>query len=253
MVATVTTCKRRLAAGQNVSGVYAVPVERQTMNVYCEQTRDGGGWMLAYSNANNWADEGASSITSVMVSGNSVARWYDSRWALQRAADNIRLGKVWNGNDPLTPEIVGSNNLKALYDAGFTQVRFEFIQGSDGQLRSGWCDTAGWDWSATSAQTLRCSLSGPNKGSGNPICLGRNETCDQHNWNLGWIGHITLGDQNGDHAYQSAPNHIHLGKGCDGVGFPCTVSNFVIGWGEKILTGNATGKDYQVRIWLREP
>lgn len=247
------SCREHLKAGCNVDGSFTILVKGAEMKVWCEMQDDGGGWALAYSNANNWASEGASTIASMKVNGNDTGKWYDSRWALDEPADKNRLGRGWNGRDPLRPDQVGSNDLQAIYESGLTNVRFDFVQGSDGATSSGWCATEGtWDWSASSAKKFTCKRNDGNNGSNHMLCLGRYSTCDGHDWNTGWIGHITLGGDNlGDYAYQSAPNHLYLGFGCNGVGFPCTVAGFVVGWAQKMLNGNAAGKDYQVRIWLR--
>lgn len=242
-------CRQHLQAGCLKDGAYTVQVKGLgEMQVWCEMQDDGGGWALAYSNANNWASEGASDIASIIVNGNRVAKWYDSKWRLRDPSDLKRLGKAWNGMDPLSPEVVGSNDLKRFYDGGFTEVRFEFVQGSDGATSSGWCATEGtWDWSATNKNTFRCK--DKNAGSGHMICLSGGAPCDGHDGNVGWINNIALGNNNSDYANQSAPNHLHLGPGCGGVGFPCTVGAFVALWNQIIIFG----KDYQIRIWLRTP
>lgn len=247
----VASCRARLAAGDTMSGARRVPVGAGSMLAFCDQSGDGGGWLLAYSNANNWAGTTAGEITSVNT-GTVVYRWFDSRWRLTTAADGKRLGKPWDGADPLMPDAVGGNGLKALYDAGYTQVRVEFIRGGDGATASGWCDTGGaWDWSATNAKPWRCKKTGAG-GSGHMVCLGgrgAGQLCDGTAWNNGWTIGLALGDGTWDYAYQGAHNHLspegdHVGARAD---------HMVAIWQRTQHDTNAAAGDYQVRVWLREP
>ena len=250
-----TSCSAHRAAGCTTSGVYSVSVGGSTTQVYCDMVGDGGGWLLAYSNANNWATTSSSTIASVQTQGYTVSRWYDSRWALQTAASATALGQAWSGTDPLTPDVVGSNNLGQFYGAGLTSVRFEYVQGSNGATKSGWCDTssAPWNWAAGNTQMFTCSGTGAT-GSGNPICLaaGVGNMCDGATWNNAWIDSITLGDSSWSNAFQSAPNSLNFS--CSNVGGArCPLSFFVAGYEEPSHTNNAATGNYQVRIWLREP
>ena len=129
------------------------------------------------------------------------------------------------------------------------QVRFEFLRGSDGASRAGWCDTAGaWNFSATNTQRHECQKAPPS-GSGHALCLSGTGTCDGSSWNSGWTNSATLGDAQWDYAYQAAPNH--LGPGGDHVG--ARTDHMVAGYGQAAHDNNAAGGDYQMRIWLREP
>ena len=239
-----TTCKMHLTANCTHNGVYDIqPTGLTNFSAYCNMEEDGGGWVLAYSNANNWASTDASDITSIIWFNIRVYRWYDSKWTLKAIADPNRLGKIWNESEPLLPEHVGAINIRNLYRAGLTDIRFEFIRGSDLAKRSGWCRTDGsWNFSVSNTQQYRCQTV-----SNNLLCLSGRQKCDDVTWSPGWTNSITLGTSLWDYSCQSAPNTLSPDDGSK-------LGYMISGFDQAgPLNINAVDRDYQVRIWVREP
>lgn len=152
---------------------------------------------------------------------------------------------------------MGAVNVDDVYRSGSTQVRIEFVRGSDAARALGWCDTGGtWDWSAANTTTFACKRPAP-AGSGVSLCIsGGKKPCDGSGGNSGWIHSVMLGrmavdifDTFADWAYQSCPNSV--GPSMDHGG-PQT-GQMVIGWNQPAHVNNAMDQDYQIRIWLRTP
>lgn len=227
------TCREYLAAGRNVSGVYSLSGEVG----YCEQIEDGGGWLLVYSNANNWANVHASDISAAIVYGDPIYRWYDSRWALRDVADVRRLGTPWTSG-PLIPTAIGGANVQRFYDAGLTQVRFEFVRGADGDRTSDWCNTSRkpFPWGVANAMEVACKQE-PQL----TLCIAGDGGCGSTFVNAGDRKSITLGFDRWDYVFRSEPNYLATGS----------TDRMVAFW--KHTSDQTIGEDYQVRIWLREP
>ncbi len=67
-VTTATSCKALLDSGQTGSGTYTVDFGFGPLEVYCDQSRDGGGWMLLATSAT-----GMSSSEKLAVGGDGSA------------------------------------------------------------------------------------------------------------------------------------------------------------------------------------
>jgi hypothetical protein len=247
------SCKAVLLVDPNADdGVYWIDPNGGTTNdsfqVHCDMSREDGGWILAFSNANNWASNTASTLPSTTAGGNTIGRWYDATWRVTSTSSPSRLGVAWDGAGALEPNELGAINVKALYDQGFRQVRFEYVQGSTGESQRGWCDTSLslWSWGPDNTLKNTCKRAAP-AGDNRMICRsGYNTICDSSGWNNGWSSDISLGDSSWDYAFQSAPNHnLHPTVP--------TPDFMVAGWKQTTHANNAQGQDYAVRIWLREP
>ena len=231
------SCKAILDTGVFGDGVRWVDRDGSgnPVQVYCDMDDDGGGWILVFSNANNWASGSSSNLSSA----SGAYKWYDSTWGVTSIQSSSRLGGTWNGSYPLSPTDMGGINVEDWYNAGFQSVRFEFVRGSDLHTASGWCDTSDspWNWSVGAGMNT-CRKASPN-GSDQKLCMsGQNLICDGSGWNNGWTLDASLGNSQWDYAYQAAPNHAYW-QG---------VSNFMVaGFEQTSHTNNVNGADYAMR------
>uniref|UniRef100_H2YGR9 Fibrinogen C-terminal domain-containing protein n=1 Tax=Ciona savignyi TaxID=51511 RepID=H2YGR9_CIOSA len=93
-----TSCKEALRFGLNESGILHIynPGNQQTLKVYCDQTTDGGGWMVFLRRRDG--------------SENFFRTWIDYQWMFGNLSNEF-----WLGNE----------NLHALTGSGNYELRIE--------------------------------------------------------------------------------------------------------------------------------